>query len=173
MAGIRQIHDRERCTLEQAAQAYEVHGWDLDAARASFLAIHERDDRRQATDALARTLLHDGTLADLVILGQHDDQSTEPEEVLYYVAGFFERIRDTAKFLSFDCGDLNRGLISAAQTVGLSELHALVCATLLLPEDDRVGDFCNRMDEATEQVVLERVRSYIRGNMSSFRVLCS
>lgn len=75
--------------------------------------------------------------------------------------------------MSFDCDDLNRGLVTAARALELSEFHALACATLLLPEDDRVGYFCNRMDEATEQVVLERVRSYVHGTLSCFRVLCS
>lgn len=171
--GCARIRRAAQCSDAQALAMFDRFGWD-DSAAAEYVgrARRLRADK-EAARGEAAVVLTQGAVEHYVMFGQRDDSSSPAEEVVYYVAGFFERLWGADRHLAFDCDDLNRGLCAALREIGAERVLGLVRDALQLPWNHRAAAFADEVGADEENEVVACLRAFVEAHRGSFRVLGS
>lgn len=167
---IERIKSSFPCDTVVATEAYNRFGWDIDGAVEWLRSSESASEMRAELHTHCLKILRVGRISEFTLLGQRDDLSTDAEEVVYYVAGFFERLRGLGLF-TFDCADLNEGVLASLSTLGFSELSRQIADVLILGKNDSptaAGEFVT--DDIEEQLLVE-LRAFVESHRSEFRVL--
>ena len=164
------IQARARCERQTAVEAYGRFGWDIEAAARWIRELAASGARAEEVRIHCQGVIEGGRVADYTVLGQRDAYSTEPEEVVYYVAGLFERFRTNSLF-SFDCDDLNTGAVGSLRALGMESLGDRISDLLALDKNDAAQHAETTITQEDEEQVLSSLRGFVNANRNQFRVL--